>query len=75
MMAFEHPTSVGVVELTESGRGWTLQYAGRTHGRWNSPDAAAEAVARHETGLPEWDNHWEPVSPDIIDWRPLGASI
>lgn len=74
-MAFEYPTSAGVVRLTKAGSAWSVRYIGKRRGRWHSPDAAAEAVARHETGLPQWDQQQEPVSRDIIDWRPLGDSI
>jgi hypothetical protein len=64
-----------VVRLTKVGRAWTLRYHGKRRGRWGSPDAAAAATARHATGLLEWDGHSDEVSPDIIDWRPLGGSI
>jgi hypothetical protein len=74
-MAFEHPTSAGPVLLTRTGAGWTVCYVGKARGRWRSPDAAAKAVAQHQTGLPEWDDEYQPVSDDIIDWRPLGESI
>jgi hypothetical protein len=29
-------------------------------GRWHSPDGAANAVATHKTGLPQWDEQREP---------------
>ncbi len=74
-MAFEYPTSAGVVRLTEDAGVWTVRFTGKRRGRWPSPDAAAEAVALYRTGLPQWDQRREPVSPDIIDWRPLGSSI
>jgi len=74
-VAFEHPTSAGAVRLTRTVVGWTVRYVGKTGGRWRSPDAAAKAVAHHQTGIPEWDKDYEPVSEDIIDWRPLGESI
>jgi hypothetical protein len=74
-MAFEYPTSAGVVRLTKVGRVWTVRYHGKRRGRWGSPDAAADAAARHGTGLPEWDDRSDEVSPDIIDWRPLGEAI
>ena len=68
-MAFEHPTSAGVVRLVRAGKAWTVRFIGKRRGRWPSADAAAEA------GLWQWDKRREPVSPDIIDWRPLGESI
>jgi len=76
LMAFEYPTSAGTVRLAKAGRrGWSVQYVGEKRGRWRSPDDAASAVAHHETGLPQWDQCREPVSQDIIDWRPLDDSI
>jgi hypothetical protein len=74
-MAFEYRTSAGVVGLTKAGDGWTVRFLGKQRGRWRSPDDAAQAVARHQTGLPQWDARREPASQDIIDWRPLGESI
>ena len=74
-MAFEYPTSAGVVRLTKAGHAWTVRFVGKRRGRWHSPDDAAKAVARHQTGLQQWDEQREPVSQDIIDWRPLGESI
>ena len=74
-MAFEYPSSAGTVRLAKVGRAWAVQFVGKKRGRWGSPDAAAKAVARHKTGLPQWDDQREPVSQDIIDWRPLGDSI
>ena len=72
-MAFEHPTSAGVVRLTKVGRAWTFSFIGMMRGRWCSADDAAKAVARHRTGLAQWDERREPVSEDLIDWRPLGV--
>ena len=74
-MAFEHPTSAGLVRLTKVGRVWTFNFVGKKCGRWRSPDDAAKAVASHRTGLPQWDERREPVSEDIMDWRPLGDSL
>ena len=74
-MAFEHPTPAGPVRLTRTGSDWTVRYVGKARGRWRSPDAAAKAVALHQTGLSEWDEEYQSVSEDIIDWRPLGESI
>jgi hypothetical protein len=51
---------------------------GKKRGRWRSPDAAAHAVASHQTGIPEWDERDERpelASHDIIDWRSLDESI
>ena len=74
-MAFEYPTSAGTVRLAKTGHGWAVQFVGKKRGRWRSADDAVQAIARHKTGLPQWDNNREPVSQDIIDWRPLGESI
>ena len=74
-MAFEYPTLVGAVRLTRTTGGWTVRFAGKSRGRWRSPDAAAVAVARHRTGLLVWDQARLTVSEDLIDWRPLGESI
>jgi len=74
-VAFEYPTLAGPILLTRTGASWMVRYVGKAHGRWRSPDAAAKAAAQHHTGLPEWDEEHQPVSEDIIDWRPLGESI
>ena len=74
-MAFEYPTSAGMVRLIKIGKTWKVRYAGQRKGQWHSPDAAIRAVARHKTGLKDWDSQHEPISSDIIDWRPLGDSI
>jgi len=71
-MSFEHPTPSGVVQLTKAARSWAVRFADKQRGRWRSPDAAAHAVASHQTGIPEWDERRELVSEDIIDWRPVG---
>jgi hypothetical protein len=74
-MSFEYSTSAGVVRLAKAGGAWTMRFTGKRRGQWRSPDDAAEAVAYHRTGLKEWDRRQEPVSRDIIDWRPIGESI
>ena len=53
-MSFEHPTPSGVVQLTKAARSWAVRFADKQRGRWRSPDAAAHAVASHQTGIPEW---------------------
>jgi hypothetical protein len=55
--------------------GWTFSFIGKKRGRWRSPDDAALAVARHQTRLSQWDECREPVSEDLIDWRPVGDEI
>ena len=74
-MSFEHPTPSGVVQLTKGARSWAVRFADKQRGRWRSPDAAAHAVASHQTGIPEGDERRELVSEDIIDWRPLDESL
>jgi hypothetical protein len=74
-MAFEYPTSAGSARLTKVGRDWTFSFVGKKAGRWRSPDDAAQAVALHRTVLSQWDKRREPVSQDLIDWRPVGESI
>ena len=74
-MAFEYSTSAGVVRLTKVRTRWMVRFVGKGRGSWRSPDAAAHAVATHQTGLPEWDQRRELAPGDIIDWRPLDDSI
>jgi hypothetical protein len=74
-VAFEYPTPKGIVRLIRSEIGWLLDYAGQKHGEWRTPDDAARAVARHSTGLPQWDLTGAPVPGDLLDWRPLGDSL
>ena len=74
-MAFEYPTSAGVVRLIRTEGRWLLHYAGRRRGAWPSPDAAARAVAQHQTGLPSWDRKRVDVPGDLLDWRPLAESL
>jgi hypothetical protein len=72
VMAYE---AKGVLRLLRIQRRWALQFNGRRLGRWRSPDAAASAAARHQSGLAEWDRHRLEVSSDLLDWRPLGDSL
>jgi len=74
-MAFEYSTSAGVLRLLRIQRRWAVQFNGRRSGEWHSPDAAATAAARHETGLLAWDRQRSDVSDDLLDWRPLGESL
>jgi hypothetical protein len=76
-MAFEYPTRAGILQLIRKKRGWAVQFQGRRSGvQWNSPDEAAIAVARHQSGLSEWDGkRFEDASDDLLDWRPLGESL
>jgi hypothetical protein len=74
-MAYEYPTPAGVLRLLRVQRHWAVQFKGRRSGDWRSPDAAAVAVARHRSGLVEWDRQRSDVSGDLLDWRPLGESL
>jgi hypothetical protein len=74
-MAYEYPTSLGILRLRQIRRVWCLEFRGARHGRWRSADAAARAVARHESGLSAWDQHRPEISDDLLDWRPLGESL
>jgi hypothetical protein len=74
-MAFEYPTSTGIIELVQVRERWLLRCAGRSRGAWPSAEAAATAVAGHKTGLYEWDRRHEPVSAELLDWRPRGDSL
>jgi hypothetical protein len=74
-MSYEHPTEAGIARLLPMKNGWAVQYNGRRRGQWTSPDAAARAMARHKTGLADWDRRSAIVSDDLLDWRPLGESL
>lgn len=74
-MAYEYPIAEGTVQLVRDGQQWAIEFNGSQHGRWPSPDDAAMAVARHRTGLPEWDRSALAVSDDLLRWRPLGDSL
>lgn len=74
-MAFEYRTSAGIVRLARTQSAWTIQFRRKRRVRWSSPDAATSAAAEHLPGLPQGNAGGEPVSRDIIDWRPIGESI
>lgn len=74
-MAYEYPTEAGTVRLVEDHGRWLLLFAGRRCGRWQSPDLAAQAVARHQSGLANWDHQQVEAPEDLLDWRPLGSSL
>jgi len=74
-MAYEYPTDRSLLRLTKRRRHWAVQFNGRQSGRWPSPDAAARAVARHESGLMEWDQGRYDAPDDILKWRPVGDSL
>lgn len=73
-MAYEYPTAGGVARLLRVGAPWMLDFNGNERGQWPSPDAAATAASRHQTGLAEWDHEqlWYRMT---CCWRPLGDSL
>jgi hypothetical protein len=74
-MAFEYPSSAGTIRLVQLRGRWLAQFAGCQSGRWASPDVAAKAVARHQTGVPAWDRRRVEAPEDLLDWRPIGESL
>jgi hypothetical protein len=74
-MAYEYPTVTGVLCLQRIRDRWIVRFKGREIGAWHSPEAAASAIARHESGLAQWDRQRFEVSDDLLDWRPLGDSL
>ena len=74
-MSFEYPSTAGVVQLINADGRWLLRFQGRRAGAWNSPDQAARAVARHQSGLSTWDHRRVDAPEDLLDWRPLGDSL
>jgi len=74
-MAFEYPSVAGVLHLIRVQGHWRLQFDGSWAGIWPSADAAAEAIARHRSGLMTWDRGRAEVPEDLLDWRPLGESL
>ena len=74
-MAYEYPSSAGTIRLIQVRGRWLLHFDGRHAGAWPSADAAAQAVARHRSGLPHWDRQRTEVPEDLLDWRPLGESL
>jgi hypothetical protein len=74
-MAYEYPTVTGVLHLQQVRRRWVVWFKGHKIGQWRSPDAAASAIARHQSGLAQWDQLRFDVSDDLLDWRPLGDSL
>jgi hypothetical protein len=74
-MAYEYPSAAGTVRLLQVQGRWLLHFAGRRTGRWSSADAAARAVARHQSGLADWDRERIEAPEDLLDWRPLGESL
>jgi hypothetical protein len=57
------------------GRRWIAEFNGARGERWNSPRAAARAVAQHRSGIAAWDDKRLPAPADPLDWRPLGEDL
>jgi hypothetical protein len=74
-MAYEYPSVAGMLRLMKVRGRWLIHYAGCWSGRWPSPDIAAKAIARHRSGLPEWDGKGVEAPDDLPAWRPLGDSL
>jgi hypothetical protein len=74
-MAYEYPSAAGVVQLVQAKGRWLLHFEGQRSGLWPSPDQAARAVARHQSGLSAWDRKKVDAPEDLLDWRPLGESL
>jgi hypothetical protein len=74
-MPYEYPSAAGTVRLIQRRGRWLLHFAGHRIGGWRSPDQAAKAVARHQSGLVAWDRRRIDAPEDIVDWRPLGDSL
>ena len=68
-MAYEYPSAAGTVSLIQVQGRWLLHFAGRRSGRWPSPDMAATAVARHQSGLAAWDSRRIEAPEDLLDAR------
>jgi hypothetical protein len=74
-MAYEYPTTAGVLRLHRDQRSWFVEFKGARHGRWPSAEDAARAVACYRTGVLAWDRKRPDISGDLLDWRPLGESL
>jgi hypothetical protein len=74
-MAYECPTAGGIVHLRKVGRGWVIDFEGKSRGRWPSPDDAARAASQHKTAITEWDRAGIYVPEDLLRWRPLCESL
>jgi hypothetical protein len=74
-MPYEYVTAIGVLRLVRLPGGWTIVFNGGRGGQWPTADAATRAVARHQSGVPEWDQAQHEAPEDLLRWRPLGNSI
>jgi hypothetical protein len=74
-MAFEFQTPVGVLLLRRKRSFWFVEINEQASGPFPTPGAAAAAVARHRSGIAEWDTTIFAAPDDLLDWRPLGDSL
>jgi hypothetical protein len=74
-MPYEYPTACGVLRLLKVGCRWAIEFDGSRLNLWTSPDEAAQAVARHSTGLAAWDRSRLDVSEDLLRWRAIGENL
>ena len=72
-LSYEYPTRAGLLRLSKIGQRWSVEFNEVLCGHWASPDDAAYAAARHETGVPEWDRTRLPVPDDLKQWRAESA--
>ena len=74
-MPHEYQTARGILRLYRLRRRWSVEFNGHRHGEWSSPDEAVRALARHRSGLAEWDRGKAHVPDDLLDWRPFGEAL
>ena len=72
--------SVWTIEESEPSHRWTLSHRTdqrqRRAGSYNSPSAAALAVAANETGIDEWDIGTHPPVPfNLSVWERVESAI
>jgi hypothetical protein len=75
-MAFEYPTFAGTVRLAKVGAVGRFNTSARNGGIGGGHLTTRRArLPGTKRVLPQWDECREPVSQDIIDWRPPDDSI
>jgi hypothetical protein len=72
-MSYEYQTTAGVLRLLNIGHHWAVEFNDVFCGHWRSPDEAASAAARHDSGVPEWDRVRLAVPYDLRQWTSTGA--
>ncbi len=73
LLSYEYHTKAGLLRLSKIGERWAVEFNEVLCGHWHSPDEAAFAAARHETGVPEWDRARLAVPDDLGRWKPASA--